>query len=65
MINLSEPFLDNDEIKNVTKCLKTGWLSSSGIFVKKFENNLKKITEYKHVVSCQSGSSALNLSFFV
>ena len=63
MINLSEPFLNNDEIKNVTKCLKTGWLSSSGTFVKKFENNLKKITKSKYVVSCQSGSSALNLSF--
>ena len=63
MINLSEPFLRNDEIKNVNKCLKTGWLSSSGSFVKKFEKKLKRITKSKNVISCQSGSSALNLCF--
>lgn len=63
MINLSEPFLNKNEIKNVNKCLRTGWLSSSGSFVKKFEERLKKITKSKNIVSCQSGSSALNLCF--
>ena len=47
MINLSEPFLNKNEIKNVNKCLRTGWLSSSGSFVKKFEERLKKLLNQK------------------
>ncbi len=44
---LHEPKIKNFEIKEVAKCLKTGWISSSGGNVKKFENKLEQFVKSK------------------
>jgi len=62
MIALSEPKFQENEKKYLLECLKTNWVSTSGPFVKKFENEIKKITKAKYVVACQSATSALYLS---
>ena len=41
-ILLSEPNIIGNELKYLKQCLKSNWISSSGEFVNKFENAIKK-----------------------
>ena len=59
--SLHEPLLKNREKFNVNQCLDTGWLSSSGNFVKSFEKKLEEFTN-SNVICCNSGTSALHIS---
>ena len=43
--SLHEPQLKGNEKLNVKQCLDTGWLSSSGNFVSKFEKKLEIFAE--------------------
>ena len=40
MINLSSPYLKGNELKYVSKAIKSEWISNGGQFIKKFENKL-------------------------
>ena len=64
IFSLHEPKLDGDEIFNVNKCLKTGWLSPSGNFVKIFQTKLENFTK-SNLVLTNSGTSALHLSLIL
>ena len=59
---LSEPQINKLDKKFVLECLKTGWVSSNGIYLKKFKNELKKILNTKNIVPVINGTSALHLS---
>ena len=59
--SLHEPLLKSREKFNVDQCLETGWLSSSGNFVKSFEKKLEEFTN-SNVICCNSGTSALHIS---
>ena len=37
---LFEPVIGNEELKNLTYCIKSNWISSTGKFVKEFESKL-------------------------
>ena len=52
----------SDEKKNVKKCLDTGWLSSEGFYVKKFEENFSKYNNRKYGIAVSSGTAALEIS---
>lgn len=54
-------FIDKKDIKLVTKSL-TSDLITTGPFVKKFENNLKKYFKCKYSFVCSSGTAALHLA---
>ena len=41
---MNKPKIFGTEKKFINECLKTGWISSEGPFVKKFENSLQNIT---------------------
>ena len=43
-------------------CINNNNVSSVGIFVKKFENEIAKLTKAKHVITTNSGTSALHIS---
>ena len=43
-------------------CLKTGWISTTGEFISKFENALKKIIKTKNILLLNSGTSALHIA---
>ena len=62
MIPLSEPVLGGRELEYVTRCLTTGWISSSGEFVWEMEKVLASYLGVKHVVACNSGTSAIHIS---
>ena len=60
-----EPCLQGNELSYLNECIKTGWISSQGRFVKEFE---KKIVEYFDIpfaLSTSSGTTALHLALKV
>ena len=59
---LSEPYFDKDEIKNVTKVIKSSWVSTAGKEIGVFENLLSKYTNSKYAIACVNGTSALHIS---
>lgn len=40
MIQVNEPVLNGNEKKYLEECIETGWISSEGPFIKKFEEEL-------------------------
>ena len=63
-VPLHEPEITGDEERLVAECLKSGWVSSVGSFVGKFENQLCEMTGAKHAVAMASGTSALQLALY-
>ena len=62
MILLSGPNLSGNELKYVTDCIKTGWVSSVGSYVSDFERSISKYVGSKYAVATSSGTTALHLS---
>jgi perosamine synthetase len=61
-IPLAEPTIDKKEIENVMSCLTTGWISSSGAYVRKFENSFEKYLGGGYAVSVTNGTAAIELA---
>ena len=59
---LHEPTLDRSDKENVSQCINSKMVSTAGNFTKKFEENIKKYTKAKYVLSLINGTSALHLS---
>ena len=59
---LVEPSLGGNELKYVSECIKTNWISSQGAFVSKFEDDFAKFHGVKHAVAVSSGTTALHLA---
>jgi len=62
MIPISKPIIAKNASKYLLECLKTGWVSSKGPFVEKFENAFAKFVGTKYAVACSSGTHALHLA---
>lgn len=65
MIPVSEPLIGKNASKYIEECLKTGWVSSAGSYVEKFEEAFAKFIGTKYAVATNSGTSALHLSLAV
>lgn len=61
-IPVCEPFLNGNEKKYVDDCLNTGWISSSGKYVKQFEEKFAEYCEAKYAVATTNGTTALHLA---
>ena len=61
-IPVNIPRLYKDEKINVTKCIKTNWISSEGKFVKIFEENFSKFNKRKYGIAVSSGTAALEVA---
>jgi len=59
---LHTPVFQGNELKYVSECVTTGWVSSVGSFVTKFEELLCEITGAKKAIACSNGTSALFIS---
>ena len=62
MIPLSVPNLIGNEEKYVKQCLDTGWVSTAGEFVDKFEKSFAKKIKMNDAVSVMNGTSALHMA---
>ncbi|HDL20055.1 MAG TPA: LegC family aminotransferase [Nitrospirae bacterium] len=61
-IPLSIPVIQGNEWKYVKECLDTGWVSSVGEFVNRFEKSLAEYTGCRYAVSTVNGTAALHVS---
>ena len=61
-IPVNEPLIGKREKELINECLDTGWISSEGPFVEKFEHSLSKKINRKYGIACSSGSAALDLA---
>ncbi len=61
-IPLSVPHLQGNEWKYVKECLDTGWISSAGEFVNRFENMVAEYTGAKYGVACMNGTVGLHIA---
>ena len=62
---LSEPCLEGNEWKYVKECLDSGWISSVGAFVTRFEDNIADYVGAKHGVATVNGTAALHTALLV
>jgi perosamine synthetase len=61
-IPVCEPFLNGNELKYVNECISTGWISSSGKFVKEFEERFAEYCGVQYAVGVCNGTVALHLA---
>ena len=65
MIPLSVPNIFENEKKYVIECLESGWISSSGNFVNRFEDIIKNYVGSKYAIACMNGTVGLHISLLL
>jgi len=60
MVLLSGPNMGGNELKYVTECIETGWVSSVGSYVDKFENMSAGYAGTRYAIATSSGTTALH-----
>lgn len=61
-IPVNEPDIGFREKELINECLDTGWISSEGPFVNKFEVEMSKKVNRKYGIACSNGSAALDIA---
>jgi perosamine synthetase len=61
-IPVCEPLLDDAAARNVLECLETGWISSQGEFITRFERAWASYCGMPHGVAVSNGTAALELA---
>ena len=61
-INYGKQSISQDDIREVTKTLRSNFLTT-GPKIKKFENKFSKYTGAKYSIACSNGTAALYLAF--
>lgn len=64
-VPLCVPEIGGNEWAYVKECLDTGWVSSVGPFVDRFEAAMARAVGTSHAVATQSGTAALHLALLV
>lgn len=61
-IPVSKPLLDGNEKKYLLECIETGWISSEGPFVRKFEEQMAARVGRRHAIAVANGTAALQVA---
>lgn len=64
-VPLSEPLISGNEWRYVKDCLDTGWVSSVGAYVSRFEEMVAYNAGTRYAVATSNGTSALHISLVV
>lgn len=64
-IALHEPYFAGNEWNYVKECLDTGWVSSVGKFVDRFEHDLAQFTGAKYAIATSNGTSAMHICYLM
>lgn len=64
-LELHEPTFQGNEIKYLTECIQTGWVSSVGKYVDLFEQKLSEYTGIKNAILTSNGTSAIHISLLL
>ena len=59
-VPVNEPLLNGNELKYLQECIETGWISSEGPFVRRFEEEFAMRVGRKHGIAVCNGSVALD-----
>lgn len=59
---ISMPDLAGNELKYVVDCVSSGWISSQGQYVKRFEEDFSTFTQSKFGIAVMNGTVALHLA---
>lgn len=61
-IPVAQPSLGHKELRNLTSCVKSSWISSQGQFIDRFESEFAHFCSTKYSVSTSNGTTALHLA---
>lgn len=61
-IPVNTPLLNGNELKYLTECIETGWISSEGPFINKFEQQFSHYIGKNHGIAVANGSAALDIA---
>ena len=64
-VSLHEPVFDGNEWAYVKECLDTGWVSSAGKYVDRFEADLAAYTGARRAVAVVNGTAALHIALML
>lgn len=62
---LHEPEFAGNEWEYVKACLDSGWVSTAGSFVDRFEDMIREVTGAPHAIATVNGTSALHAAFML
>ena len=62
MIPVNEPLLNGNEKKYLNECIDTGWISSEGSFIIRFEHEMSAYIGRKYAVTVTNGTAALEMA---
>jgi perosamine synthetase len=61
-IPVSDTALEGNELRYLTECVSSNWISSAGSFVSRFENAFAAAVGCEFGVACSTGTAALHLA---
>jgi perosamine synthetase len=61
-VPVNEPLLAGNEKKYLNECLDTGWISSEGPFIRRFEERFSERVGRKYGIAVSNGSAALDVT---
>ena len=61
-VPLHEPTFNEKEVDYVTDCIRTGWVSSVGKYVDRFEKDLAEFVGVRRAVAVVNGTAALHIA---
>ena len=62
-IPVNEPVLNGNELKYISDCVTSGWISSAGKYIEYFEESMKILTNRKYAFAVSNGTIALDIAF--
>ena len=62
LIPVAEPDLTGNELEYVSRCVRSGWVSSAGEYVTRFESEFAAFCRAKHGVATANGTVAIHLA---
>jgi perosamine synthetase len=63
MIPVCEPLLDSQELKYVTDCIQTNWISSAGKYIDLFEQKFAAYCGVPYGIACSNCTTGLHMSY--
>ena len=62
MIPVNTPIFNGNEEKYLVNCIRSGWISSEGSYIKDFEDKFSQYVDRKFGVAVSNGSAALDIA---
>ena len=61
-IPVNTPIMTGNELKYVTDCINTGWISSEGSYISKFESAVAQKVNRKYGIAVSNGTAAIDIA---